>query len=149
MSQPIYCTAPECPAEADVILGMTANGDQTPLCFPHLYDWCGTFRETIDNAEIERTDEDAIARLADVRAPAQADTLDGILTGDEATARGIDTAEFPATAKVVRKHTSKSRRTYEARQAARAAKEAERAADEANAPLRGPDEPSGDPSHDA
>jgi hypothetical protein len=121
MSQPIYCSGPGCAEQADAIIGDMHNGDQTPLCYPHLDDWCVYYHSTVVDAEIARTDAEAEARIAAVKAPPQSagnDGFDAMTHPEEGEAKS---SEFPSTAKVVRRHTSKSRQAFEVRKAARAA----------------------------
>lgn len=73
MSQPVYCSAPGDPHEADAIIGMVANGDQTMLCFTHLEDWCRSYLDAVADAEAAETAAETERRLAGVHPPAGSD----------------------------------------------------------------------------
>jgi len=121
MSRTWYCSAPGCTSEADVNVADLHTGDQTPLCAPHLYEWCRFLVDSADQVERDATDAEAEARIAAVPAPPQARADYGPDPIDDAGPVDTTVDPFPATAKVVRKHTSKSRRAYETRKAAKVA----------------------------
>ena len=150
MSQSLYCSATDCGAEADVIIGDTRTGDQTPLCGEHLLAWCFALIESVADAEADETAAEVESKMAGVHPPAGSDqepdaetapdlyaqaVTAGYLTPGEAAigqAIGFDLdashPPFPATRKTVRSTHGHRKPAAKGRRAARAAQVAPEAA---------------------
>lgn len=82
MAQPIHCDDTANPQHpADVMVSQLANGDTTAWCFTHYVDVCRAVIATVEEtvAEAAATDQDALARLEAVSAPADQETPPGEL----------------------------------------------------------------------
>lgn len=138
MSQPIYCVGPGCQSQADYIIGDVHTGDQTPLCADCRIGWCMAVIDMAVAAEAEATADDAVARIAQVTAPAGSDQG----PDDYGQADGDDDqdviAPFPATKSVRRSTHGHRTKRPAARKAVGTSPADTGATDDANPPQRPP-----------
>lgn len=95
MAQTIYCEVPGGPHPADVMIGYLSTGEQERLCFLHLLDWARNYVEAALDAEIQATDNEAVARIAAVDAPPQSRGWGVEAPGDELTQVLPEPPSFP------------------------------------------------------
>lgn len=144
MAQPIFCSAPGEPHEADAIIGLVANGDQTMLCFGHLEDWCRAYLDAVSQAEADETAAETERRLAGVHPPAGSTEAQPDDAGLSTDAKDGAAPEFPTSGESSDADAALAVPPGGDASASESEQVAQTATDEAIAPPRGSESPTED-----